>query len=272
MHGHVHAGPRQLALVEEAQPRREVGDGGGRLMLRPGKARRGARLVVVLEEARQPILIVEARRQMGAQRAGIGIAQPVVQTLVVAVVEALLLQVPFEVPIGFGQEGEAGMGPAHGRDRRRPERRRRPAPGALEDLGQDKHRHVAAHAVALPGNRQQFRRLGRLQRRIGIVELQRIRPAGEIRIAPIGQDAGTLVRLDPAVVLRRRRQGLLVALDVKIRMRLDPGMIERGVIGREIEHEPQAARGQPGAERGQGRLRRPALRRPRRRRWRSPIR
>ena len=31
-------------------------------------------------------------------------------------------------------------------------------------------------------------------------------------------------------------------------------MIERGMIGHEIEHEPQTARGEPGAERGQRRL------------------
>jgi len=71
-------------------------------MSRRGKARRRARLVVILEEARQPILTVGPRRQMGAKGAGIGIAEPVVKTLVVAVVEALLLQLRFKIPVGLG--------------------------------------------------------------------------------------------------------------------------------------------------------------------------
>ena len=82
-------------------------------MPRPGKDRRGARLVVILEEARQPILVVEPRPQMGANGAGIAMAKAIVEALVVAVVEALLLQFPFEVPIGLGQEREAAMGVAH---------------------------------------------------------------------------------------------------------------------------------------------------------------
>jgi hypothetical protein len=77
-------------------------------------------------------------------------AEAIVQPLVVAVVEALLLQVPLEVPIGLGQKGEAAMSVAHGRDRLWPERRRREGPGALKDLRQQEHRHVAAQAVALP--------------------------------------------------------------------------------------------------------------------------
>ena len=70
----------------------------------------------------------------------------------------------------------------------------------------------------------------------------------------MGQDARPLIGVDPAIVLRLRGESLLAALDVEIGMRLGPRMIERGVVGHEIEHEPQAARGEPGAERGQRRL------------------
>ena len=66
MRRQAHPRALDLALLEEAQTRREEGDDGGRLMPRPGKGRRGARLVVVLEEARQPILIVEPGDQMAA--------------------------------------------------------------------------------------------------------------------------------------------------------------------------------------------------------------
>ena len=127
-------------------------------------------------------------------------------------------------------------------------------------------------AVAMPGNRRQLRHLRRLQRRIGIVELQRVRPAGEIGIAPMGQDARTLIGLDPPVIAGGRRQIGLAALDIEIGMGPDPGMIERRVVGHEIEHQPQAARGEPGAEAGQRRLPAQMPHRPRRRRWRSPIR
>ena len=141
-----------------------------------------------------------------------------------------------------------GCACAHRGDRLRPERRRRQAPGALEDLGQQQHRHVAAHAVALPGDRRQLRHQRRLQRRIGIVELQRVRPAGEVGIAPMGQDPRSLLRLGPPVIAGGGRQVGLAALDVEIGMGPDPGMIERRVVGHEVEHQPQAALGEPGAE------------------------
>ena len=188
------------------------------------------------------------------------------EALVVAVVEALLLQFPFEVQIGLGQEREATMGVAHRRDRLRPERRRRETPGALKDLGQRQHRHVAAHAVALPSDRRQLRHMGRLQGRVGVVQLQRVRPAGEIGIAPMGQDARTLIGVDPAIVLRLSGESLLAALDVEIGMRLRPRMIERGMVGHEVEHEaaagraPQAGCGTPPAPPS-----RPAPHRPHRR-------
>ena len=98
MHRHPDARALELALMEEPQPRREERDDGGRLMPRPGKDCRGARLVVVLEEARQPVLVVEPGAQMGANGAGIGMAKAIVEALVVAVVEALLLQIPIRGP------------------------------------------------------------------------------------------------------------------------------------------------------------------------------
>ena len=70
----------------------------------------------------------------------------------------------------------------------------------------------------------------------------------------MGQDARTLIGVDPAIVLRLSGESLLAALDVEIGMRLRPRMIERGMVGHEVEHEPQAARRKPGAERRQRRL------------------
>ena len=64
----------------------------------------------------------------------------------------------------------------------------RAAPGAFEHVGQDQHGHVAAHAVALPGDLRQLADHRLLRGGVGVVELQRVGPAGEIRIAAVGQD------------------------------------------------------------------------------------
>src|SRR6516164_1130286 len=50
----------QLALVEETQARREESDDGGGLVLARGKGRGGAGFVVVFEEAREFVLVVES--------------------------------------------------------------------------------------------------------------------------------------------------------------------------------------------------------------------
>ena len=71
--------------------------------------------------------------------------------------------------------------------RLRPEGLGRDAPGPLEDLGQDQHRHVAAHAVALPGDPQQLADHRLLRGRVAVVELERVRPAGEVRVAAVGE-------------------------------------------------------------------------------------
>ena len=65
-----HPDPRslELALMEEAQAGREEGDDRRRLVLRPGKFGRGARLVVVFEKAGELVLVVEAGEQMIADR------------------------------------------------------------------------------------------------------------------------------------------------------------------------------------------------------------
>ena len=74
-----------------------------------GKRRGGPRLVVVLEEAGQLVLIVEPGVKMLADGPGMAFAEAVVEPLVVGVVEALLLERPFQVPVDLGHEAEAGM-------------------------------------------------------------------------------------------------------------------------------------------------------------------
>ena len=126
---------------------------------------------------------------MLAHGPGVVVAEAVVQPLVVGVVEPLLLHRPLEVPIDFGHEAEAGHPLADALRRLGPEERGAAAPGALEHIGQDEHRHVAANAVALAGDPDELADHRLLRRRIAVVELQRVGPAGEIRVAAIGQDA-----------------------------------------------------------------------------------
>src|SRR5262245_49097440 len=118
-------------------------------MFRDVERRGGAGLVVVLEEAREFLLVIESRTKMFAHRARVAFAQAVVEALVVGVVEALLLHVPFAVPIHLGHETEVRRLLAHAARRFRPEQWRAYPPSPLEDIWQHQHRHVAADAVAL---------------------------------------------------------------------------------------------------------------------------
>src|SRR6516162_3498996 len=153
---HSDPGSLKLALVEEPQSRGQEGDDRRRLVLRPGEFRHGARLVVVFKKAGELVLVIEPGEQMTADRPGVAVSQAVVKPLVIAISEALLLQGPFEVPIDLGHKGEGRIFLADRRRRLRPEWLRRQSPGALEDLGQQQHRHVAAHAVTLAGDPDQL--------------------------------------------------------------------------------------------------------------------
>ena len=81
------------------------------------------------------------------------------------------------------------------------------APGPLEDVGQDEHRHVAAHAVALPGDLHQLADHRLLRGRIAVVELQRVRPAGEVRVAAVGQQQVAAAPLRPRCSSAARAPG-----------------------------------------------------------------
>ena len=152
--------PVELAFVHE--PCSGLGQRGHRRgpCLRTWERRGRARLVVVLDEAEQPVLVGRVPRQVPVHRGGVLVGEPVVEALVVAVVESLLLQRPLAIPVGLRDEDEVGMDVLDDRDRRRPVLVSGPrpatcAPRALEDVVHHQHRHVAAHAVALSGDRGQ---------------------------------------------------------------------------------------------------------------------
>src|SRR6516225_11114843 len=105
-------------------------------MLRPRKFGGGARLVVILEKAGELVLVIEAGEQVTADRSGMTVSQAVVKPLVVTIVEALLVQGPFEVPINLGHKGEGRIFLADRRGRLRPEWVRRQSPSALKNVRQ----------------------------------------------------------------------------------------------------------------------------------------
>jgi hypothetical protein len=56
---------------------------------------------MVLNETYQLVLVIEAGAQVLAHALRVVAYKPVVESLVVAIVETELLQFPFQVPIGF---------------------------------------------------------------------------------------------------------------------------------------------------------------------------
>ena len=93
-----------------------------------------------------------------------------------------------------------------------------------------------------------------LRGRVAVVELERVRPAREVRVTAVGQDPGTLPPLHPGVVLRRPGQVELRSRNVVLGVTLDPRVVQRGVIRDEVEHEPKAALPESVAQPGQRRV------------------
>src|SRR6516225_3584734 len=90
---------------------------------------------------------------------GFSVFQAIVELLVVAKIESLLLELPFKVPICFRNKKKARMRLFHRWNDLAPivRWRARPgavAPGSLEYGIDEQHRHVASHAVALMSNAQ----------------------------------------------------------------------------------------------------------------------
>ena len=241
--------PLELSLVKETQTGGQERDDSGRLVHVRRERRRRPRLVVVFHEAGQLVLIVEPGVEMLAHRPGVALAEAVVQAFVVGVIESLLLHRPFAIPVDLRHELEVRMVPPHGLDGLRPERLRPDAPRAFEDVGQDQHGHVAAHAVALPGDPHQFADHRLLQLRVAIIELQRVGPAVEVRVPAVRQHQR------PVVPWARGRsccgeqsQIVLAARDEVVRVLVDPRVIRGHVVGDEVEHQLQSACVQPLAQ------------------------
>ena len=171
---------------------------------------------------------------------------------------------------------KSGCRRPHRGDRLRPERRvrrrqavaRQPAvaPGARDHVGQQQHRHVAADAVAAFGDRAAARPVMRLaQAGVAVVELERVRPAGEVGIAAVGQD-----RAGPVPRRRHARRSSAARGPGRPRCRRcstpgarsTQGWSRRRVVGHEVEQQLEAAPRQPLAQAARARRRRRSRRGP----------
>src|SRR5215469_11343027 len=140
--------PLPLALVNKPEAGTKKGQNCGSLMSFRRKNGGGARLVMVLKKPDRLSLIIHVRAEVIANGPRVTFAQTIVKTFVVGVIEALLLELPFQVPVGLGHKEEAGLPRTSSRDRFGPERFGALAPGSLEDVGENQHRHIAAHTLA----------------------------------------------------------------------------------------------------------------------------
>ncbi len=234
--------------MKEAQTGGQVGDDGRGFV--HGARESGGRpwLVMILHEVRELRLVVEPGVEMLPHRPGVTLAEPIVQSLVVGVVETLVLHGRFKVPIDLRHEAEARNALAHAPDRVRPEEWRTAAPGPFENLWQHQHGHVAAQAVTLLSDPQELSDHRRLCGRIAVVKLDGVRPAGEVRIASEGQHLVTPWPVDTRVVVRFAREiGRGPGHEV-LRMIGHPGMIGCGMVRHKVEHQPQPAAAKPLAD------------------------
>src|SRR6201987_4543121 len=88
----------------------------GGLVLGGRKHRCGARLIVILKEAKQLLLVGKVRTEMKPNTLCVAMLQTIIESFVVAEVESLLLQHPLQVPVGLGNEEEVRMRSLDGGD------------------------------------------------------------------------------------------------------------------------------------------------------------
>ncbi len=89
---------------------------------------------------------------------------------------------------------------------------------------------------------------------VAVVQLERVGPAVEVRVAAVGEDAASRPRRRPRVVLRLVGEELLVARHEPVRVLGHPRVVRRHVVRDEVEDEPQAPLAQAPAEAGERRV------------------
>jgi len=238
----LHLASLELAVVKQPRARQRCDhDGGGPSPCR-AKGRCGARLVVVLDEAQQSALAGGVSGQVKPDRLGRLVQEAVVESLVVTVVEALLEQLPLQVPVGFGDEDEARPALADAADDLGPvfltgRPSRAVSPGPAEDAVDEQHGHVAAHPVALVRDAQQ--RSGSRFPDPGVkgVELGHVLPGGVVGVPAACEDPSA--RLEK--LQRRPDQVRRVARDQEVGVFLHPVVVPGHVVRHEIQDQAETA-------------------------------
>ena len=124
----------KLPLVKKTQARREESNDGSSFVHFFRKRGGGARFVVVFEKAGELVLIFRRGAEMLTHGPGMAFAEAVIEALVVGVIEALLLERPFQIPIDLGHETKTGNSFAHTANGVRPERRGAICPKCVQTL------------------------------------------------------------------------------------------------------------------------------------------
>src|SRR5215469_7595995 len=112
---------------------------------------------MVLDKTKKLIVVSRVVAEMKPNALRVSMFQPVIQPLVITEIETLLLEFPFEIPVSLGDEEEIRMRLHYRRDHVHPiigggGCADVALPRALEDGVEQKHRHVAAQAIALGGD------------------------------------------------------------------------------------------------------------------------
>lgn len=108
-HRQPYLSPLELAFVEEPCPRKRCRHKRRRLFLFLRKDFGSTWLVMVLQETKQLVLIPQFCAKMKSDTLGVLTFQAVIEPLVVAEIETLLLEFPLQVPVAFSHEAEVGM-------------------------------------------------------------------------------------------------------------------------------------------------------------------
>src|SRR4051794_7055980 len=114
----------------------------------------------------------------------VAVEQTIVEMLVIAVIEPELLKRPFEVPVCFSDKDELGVPSTYGCNDIGPVLGCGPFSGAVspslnEDVVEQKHCHVAAHSITLPGYAVKSIDLSLAQTGREGIQLSGIGPGGE---------------------------------------------------------------------------------------------
>lgn len=234
----------ELAVMIEAHAGERGDESGDGFEFGGAEGCGSASFVVIFEEARGMGLTGEAGSEARMDFVDVAVAQRVVEALVIGELEAKRLNWSFAVPIHFGEpdklarKSDDGFGPEFARGRFASAKKRAPSVG--EDVVQNEHGHIAADAVAMFCDFAEFSDERGARGRLEVIELENIAPGREVRIATVGEKDGLGGRFLQKESGRVLAKVILRTANVIFRMRGNPRMVGRGVIGDEIENEADA--------------------------------